>query len=45
LLYVDPQAQDMHQGLNTVMQPLNDLGEAELCPGTSALAKLNESLR
>jgi len=45
LLYVDPQAQDMHQGLNTVMRPLNGLGEAELCPGASALAKLNESLR
>ncbi|MBI5257270.1 MAG: 2-oxoacid:ferredoxin oxidoreductase subunit beta [Burkholderiales bacterium] len=45
LLYVDPQAQDMHHGLNTVAKPLNALTEAELCPGTAALAKLNASLR
>lgn len=45
LLYVDPQAGDMHSGLNTVAKPLNALGEAELCPGATALAKLNASLR
>ncbi len=45
LLYVDPQAHDMHRGLNTVAKPLNQLGEAELCPGSAALAKLNASLR
>ncbi|WP_395701476.1 2-oxoacid:ferredoxin oxidoreductase subunit beta [Aquabacterium sp.] len=45
LLYVDPRAQDMHHGLNTVARPLNQLGEAELCPGAAALDKLNASLR
>jgi 2-oxoglutarate ferredoxin oxidoreductase subunit beta len=45
LLYVDPEAHDLHDHLNTVAAPLNSLGEAELCPGSAALAKLNESLR
>ena len=45
LLYVDPQAHDMHKGLNTVAAPLNQLGVAELCPGAAALAKINASLR
>jgi len=31
--------------LNTVERPLNELGEKELCPGGSALEKLNASLR
>jgi len=45
LLYIEPDAQDLHQGLNTCAQPLNTLGEAELCPGAGALARLNASLR
>src|SRR5215218_5886591 len=45
LLYVDPQAQDLHDRLETVERPLNALGEAELCPGSAALAKVNASLR
>jgi 2-oxoglutarate ferredoxin oxidoreductase subunit beta len=45
LLFVDPQAEDMHVALNTIQQPLNVLGEAELCPGASMLEKLNASLR
>ena len=45
LLYVDPQAQDLHQSLHTVAKPLNSLGDAQLCPGQSALDKLNDSLR
>ncbi len=45
LLYVDPEAADLHHGLNTVSRPLNALAEADLCPGTVALAKLNASLR
>jgi hypothetical protein len=28
-----------------VSRPLNGLAESDLCPGASALAKLNESLR
>jgi 2-oxoglutarate/2-oxoacid ferredoxin oxidoreductase subunit beta len=45
LLYVHEEAHDLHASLNTVEQPLNQLGERELCPGAAALAKLNEGLR
>jgi 2-oxoglutarate ferredoxin oxidoreductase subunit beta len=45
LLYVDPEARDFHQHLQTVSTPLNRLGTAELCPGSEALAKLNARLR
>jgi 2-oxoglutarate ferredoxin oxidoreductase subunit beta len=45
LLYVDPEPEDLHAHLNTVAVPLNALSEAELCPGTAALEKLNASLR
>jgi 2-oxoglutarate ferredoxin oxidoreductase subunit beta len=45
LLYVDPLATDLHTALNTSDQPLNALGEADLCPGPAALEKLNASLR
>ena len=45
LLYVDPEASDCHDVLDTVDQPLNVLGEAELCPGTAALDQINQSLR
>ena len=45
LLYIDPEASDLHAGLNTVAKPLNSLNEADLCPGQAALAQLNASLR
>ena len=45
LLYVDPQATDLHAALNTTTTPLNQLDEAALCPGAAALAKINASLR
>jgi len=45
LLYVHPEARDLHAHLDTVAQPLNQLGERELCPGAAALAKFNEGLR
>jgi 2-oxoglutarate ferredoxin oxidoreductase subunit beta len=45
LLYVDPEAGDLHDGLNTVDAPFNVLTEAELCPGSSALHRLNAALR
>ncbi|MSP95108.1 MAG: 2-oxoacid:ferredoxin oxidoreductase subunit beta [Alphaproteobacteria bacterium] len=45
LIYMDPQARDMHAGLNTVDAPLNRLSEKELCPGSAALEKINASLR
>jgi 2-oxoglutarate ferredoxin oxidoreductase subunit beta len=45
LLYVDPESVDLHEHLNTVETPLNQLTERDLCPGSGALEKLNASLR
>jgi 2-oxoglutarate/2-oxoacid ferredoxin oxidoreductase subunit beta len=45
LLYLEPDAQDLHAHLNTVDQPFNQLNERELCPGAAALEKFNASLR
>jgi 2-oxoglutarate ferredoxin oxidoreductase subunit beta len=45
LLYVDPDAEDLHTHLDTVERPLNTLNAKDLCPGTPALDKINASLR
>jgi 2-oxoglutarate ferredoxin oxidoreductase subunit beta len=45
LLFVDPAAGDLHANLNTVAIPFNELAEAELCPGSSILERINASLR
>jgi 2-oxoglutarate/2-oxoacid ferredoxin oxidoreductase subunit beta len=45
LLYVQPEADDLHDYLNTVPAPLNGLQAPQLCPGSAALAKINASLR
>ena len=45
LLYVDPEAEDLHAHLNTVETPLNTMDEKALCPGSAALEKINASLR
>ena len=45
LLYVDTNPEELHANLKTVATPFNQLGEAQLCPGAGALAKLNASLR
>ena len=45
LLYVEKDPEDLHAHLRTVDAPLNALGEKDLCPGQSALEKLNASLR
>ena len=45
LLYVDPDASDLHAALNTGAAPLNALGREDLCPGAQALAGLNAALR
>ncbi|MEO8812948.1 MAG: 2-oxoacid:ferredoxin oxidoreductase subunit beta, partial [Caulobacteraceae bacterium] len=45
LIYIDPDAEDLHHYLGTVEVPLNSLGDAELGPGSLALAALNASLR
>jgi 2-oxoglutarate ferredoxin oxidoreductase subunit beta len=45
LLYVDPEAEDLHTHLNTVAKPLNTLEAADVCPGSAALEKINAALR
>ncbi|MBS0412624.1 MAG: 2-oxoacid:ferredoxin oxidoreductase subunit beta [Proteobacteria bacterium] len=45
LLYVDPEAEDLHDYLGTVQKPLNQLTDADLTPGAAALDALNASLR
>jgi len=45
LLFIDPQADDMHANLNTVETPLNQLRQADLCPGAAMLERINASLR
>jgi 2-oxoglutarate ferredoxin oxidoreductase subunit beta len=45
LLFVDPDAKDLHDHLGTIRTPLNRLGDAELTPGAAALAAINETLR
>jgi 2-oxoglutarate/2-oxoacid ferredoxin oxidoreductase subunit beta len=45
LLFIDPEARDLHENLGTVDEPLNSLGERELVPGAAALQALNATLR
>jgi 2-oxoglutarate ferredoxin oxidoreductase subunit beta len=45
LLYVDPEAEDLHDYLGTVQTPLNQLEDKDLTPGAAALRGLNDSLR
>ena len=45
LLYLAPDAEDLHAHLNTCEQPFNRLGEKDLCPGAGMLEKINAGLR
>lgn len=45
LLYLDENTLDLHDLLNTVDTPLNELKEQDLCPGMAALEGINQSLR
>lgn len=45
LLYVDPEADDLHDALGTVAKPLNQLSDRELTPGAAALEGINARLR
>ena len=45
LIYLDPESKDLHEILNTADTPLNQIEHARLCPGSDALASLNESFR
>lgn len=45
LIYVEPDAEDLHDHLGTVSGPLNRLDDAALCPGAAALDRVNAGLR
>ena len=45
LLYLAPDAEDLHQHLNTCDQAFNTLGKKDLCPGAGMLEKINAALR
>ncbi len=45
LLYVDSEGTDCHTIMQTTDRPLNELSEAELCPGSAALEDINQSFR
>ena len=45
LLYLAPDAEDLHAHLNTYETAFNTLGEKELCPGSAMLEKINAGLR
>ena len=45
LIYVDREAEELHDTMNTTLRPLNELTEAELCPGSKALGAINASMR
>jgi 2-oxoglutarate ferredoxin oxidoreductase subunit beta len=45
LLYVDPDAPDLHAHLDTASVAFNKLGERQLCPGAVTLEKINAGLR
>jgi 2-oxoglutarate ferredoxin oxidoreductase subunit beta len=45
LLFVDPDASDLHDAMATVDTPLNKLTDYDLVPSVDALEKINASLR
>ena len=45
LLYVDPEALECHDVMETTALPLNELTEETLCPGNEALSAINQSYR
>ena len=45
LVYINEDADELHDILGTTARPLNELGDRELCPGSKALDAVNASLR
>ncbi len=45
LLYVHPEAEDLHAHLHTVDTAFNKMGTKDLCPGAAVLEKINASMR
>lgn len=45
LLYMHPDTKDLHQTIQTVDTPLNQLTEKDLCPGSELLKQINKDFR
>lgn len=45
LLFIDTESRELHDILGTSNKPLNSLTEKELCPGSTVLENINDSLR
>ena len=45
IIYLNEADKDTHGKINSVDKPLNSLETEDLCPGSSVLDSLNESLR
>ncbi|MCX6294577.1 MAG: 2-oxoacid:ferredoxin oxidoreductase subunit beta [Bacteroidetes bacterium] len=45
LLYVNPDARDLHHMIQTTDKPLNSLTKSDLCPGSEMLNAINADLR
>jgi 2-oxoglutarate ferredoxin oxidoreductase subunit beta len=45
LLYINPESKDLHQLIQTSEKPLNNIPQAELCPGSEMLKSINADLR
>lgn len=45
LLYINPDAVDLHSMINTSLKPLNSLTKEDLCPGSEVLKSINKDWR
>jgi 2-oxoglutarate ferredoxin oxidoreductase subunit beta len=45
LLYLNLDSKDLHERCELVQKPLNQLSDAQLCPGSTALDRINSRLR
>ena len=45
LIYIDTENRDLHTILNTTDQPLNEVTQSQLCPGSKVLEGINAGLR
>ena len=45
LLYINPNAEDLHSMINTSLKPLNSLTKEDLCPGSEVLKSINKDWR
>ena len=45
LIYMNKDSRDLHEVMETSQRPLNQLDEADLCPGNKMLLNINASLR